>query len=77
VSTSQGEVQDPHITSQQARAIDSAIDQYNDAITDQVRAARQAGKDWYLLDVAGLLDRLAARRYIDEPPGPTGMVAAL
>jgi hypothetical protein len=59
--------QDPHITSQQARAIDSAIDQYNDAITDQVRAARQAGKDWYLLDVAGLLDRLAARRYIDDP----------
>jgi len=59
--------QDPHITSQQARAIDSAIDQYNDAIVEVVRAARTEGIDWYVFDVAGLLDRLAQRRYIDDP----------
>ncbi|MDQ3238822.1 MAG: hypothetical protein M3Q54_14995 [Actinomycetota bacterium] len=61
---------DPHITGPQARAIDSAIDQYNHAITEAVRAAREDEndpRDWYLFDVAGLLDRLAARRYIEDP----------
>ncbi len=58
---------DPHITGQQARAIDSAIDQYNDAITKAVETARNDGLDWYLFEMAGLLDRLAARRYIDDP----------
>jgi hypothetical protein len=58
--------QDPHLTSQEVRAIDSAIDQYNDAIVDVVSAARTAGVDWYVYDVAGLLDRLAQRRYIDD-----------
>lgn len=55
---------DPHISGKQARAIDSAIDQYNDAITEAVRAARIEGRDWLLFDVAGLLDRLASRRYL-------------
>lgn len=59
--------QDPHLTAAEARAVDTAIDQYNDAITAEVRQARQAGKDWYLLDTAALLDRLAQRRYIDDP----------
>jgi lysophospholipase L1-like esterase len=58
---------DPHITDRQARAIDSAIDQYNDSICHVVSDARQRGKDWYVLDVAGMLDRLAARRYVDSP----------
>jgi hypothetical protein len=49
------------------RAIDSAIDQYNGYITEVVRDARQERRDWYLFDVAGLLDRLAARRYIEDP----------
>jgi hypothetical protein len=57
---------DPHLTHQQARAIDAAIDMYNDHITERVRAARQAGRDWYLLDVAGLLDRMAYRRYVTD-----------
>jgi hypothetical protein len=57
----------PHITGQQARAIDSAIDQYNDAIAEVVRAGRNQGKDWYLFETAGLLDRLASRRYIEDP----------
>ncbi len=57
----------PHITGQEARAIDSAIDQYNDAIAAVVRNGRQQGKDWYLFETAGLLDRLACRRYIEDP----------
>ncbi|MEA2192298.1 MAG: hypothetical protein QOI73_2419 [Solirubrobacteraceae bacterium] len=56
----------PHLTADQARMIDAAIDRYNQAIEDAVRAARGAGRDWYLLDVCGHLDRLAARRYIDD-----------
>jgi hypothetical protein len=61
---------DPHLTADEARAVDCAIDQYNDAITDVVRKARgdqDQPRDWYLLDVAGILDRLAQRRYIDDP----------
>lgn len=58
---------DPCITEAQARAIDSAIDQYNWSIEEVVRDARRQGKDWLLLDTAGLLDRLAARRYIADP----------
>ena len=61
----------PHLTSQEARAIDSAIDQYNDAMADKVRNARKEGRDWLLIDVAGLLDRLAARRYgLDQTARP-------
>jgi hypothetical protein len=57
---------DPHITGQEARAVDSAIDQYNDAITQAVRDARNEGRDWLLFEAAGLLDRLASRRYIED-----------
>lgn len=57
---------DPNISENQARAIDAAIDQYNDAIVAEVRAARRAGRDWYVLELAGVLDRLAARRYRDD-----------
>jgi hypothetical protein len=58
---------DPFLTGNQARAIDSAIDMYNDSITTVVMTARQEGRDWLLLDTAGLLDRLAARRYLLDP----------
>ena len=58
---------DPNITEQEARAVDSAIDQYNDAIAKAVKEARQEGRDWYLFETAGLLDRLASRRYIEDP----------
>ena len=58
---------DPHLTHQQARAIDSAIDMYNDHIVERVRGARSDGMDWYLLDFAGVLDRLAYRRYVLDP----------
>ncbi|OUD00546.1 hypothetical protein [Streptomyces swartbergensis] len=40
---------------------------YNKAITDEVSSKRHAGRDWYLMDTAGLLDQLAAKRYIDDP----------
>lgn len=58
---------DPHITEQQARAIDSAVDAYNEHIENTVRMARAGGKDWYLWETCGLLDRLASRRYIEDP----------
>ncbi len=55
-----------HLTHQQARAIDSAIDQYNRTICDAVRAARTDGRDWYVFDLCGLLDGLAYRRFADD-----------
>jgi hypothetical protein len=68
ISDSKFEVgRDPSITGDEARAVDSAIDQYNDAITLVVADARRQGQDWYLLDIAGVLDRLASRRYLDSP----------
>ena len=56
-----------HLTHQQARAIDSAIDQFNGTIVEVVRHARAEGRDWYVLDLRGLLDGLAYRRYIKDP----------
>jgi hypothetical protein len=58
---------DPYLSGDQARAIDSVIDQYNDTIVDTVRAARRRGLDWYVLELAGMLDRLAYRRYLGHP----------
>jgi hypothetical protein len=56
--------EDRCISENQARAIDSAIDQYNEAITSAVHTARKEGLDWYVFDLCTLLDRLAARRYL-------------
>jgi lysophospholipase L1-like esterase len=60
-----------HITHQQARAIDSAIDQYNDTIQDHVRRARADGRDWHLADLCGILDGVAYRRYLADPAAAT------
>ncbi|BAU10663.1 hypothetical protein LEP3755_11490 [Leptolyngbya sp. NIES-3755] len=57
----------PHLTANEARAIDSAIDQYNDSIANAVREGRKQGRDWYLFEMVGLLDRLAARRFFNQP----------
>lgn len=59
---------DPHITGPEARAVDYAIDMYNEAITGMVREARSGSEPrrWFLLDIAGLMDRLASRRYIQD-----------
>jgi hypothetical protein len=59
--------EDKFLSTEEARAIDSAIDQYNDAIQAEVVASRNAGLDWYHLDLCGLLDRLANRRYYEQP----------
>ena len=58
---------DPHITEDEARAVDSAIDAYNRTIIDSVASAREDGLDWYLFDVGGFLDRLASKRYLADP----------
>jgi len=58
---------DPHLTAEEARAVDSAIDAYNATIIASVEAARREGLDWYLFDLGGLLDSLAIRRYIESP----------
>lgn len=64
-------VEDPHITATEARAVDCAIDMYNEGIEKLVRGARRGidgvAHDWYLLDLCGYQDRLASRRYIDDP----------
>jgi hypothetical protein len=58
---------DPHITGDDAWALDSAVDEYNDTIKQAVRQARADGLDWYLFDMCGLLDSLAFRRYLLDP----------
>jgi hypothetical protein len=58
---------DPCLTADEARAIDSAIDAYNETIIASVEDARRDGLDWYVFDLGGLLDRLATRRYIESP----------
>lgn len=55
-----------HLTHRQARALDSAVDQYNQAIAAVVADARRAGRDWLVFDLCGLLDRLAHRRYLAD-----------
>jgi hypothetical protein len=40
---------------------------YDDAIVERVRETRRDGLDWYVLDLAGFLDRLAYRRYVLDP----------
>ncbi|WP_344565699.1 hypothetical protein [Streptomyces axinellae] len=63
---------DPHITGAQAQSVDEAIDEYNDAMAEVVRSARRAGRDWYLLDTAGLLDRMASRRFAEDEQARPG-----
>jgi lysophospholipase L1-like esterase len=66
---------DKYLTGDDAWAIDSAIDDYNDTIKDQIRTARRDGLDWYLFDLCGLLDSLAYRRYLaDLTARPEGFV---
>jgi hypothetical protein len=57
----------PHLTANQVRAVDSAIDQYNEAIVETVRQARSGGLDWHVVEISGVLDRLALRRYVEHP----------
>jgi lysophospholipase L1-like esterase len=61
---------DPNFTGAEALAVDAAIDRYNDAIETMVRRAREEGRPWYLFDLAGLLDRLAHKRYFTGTVNP-------
>ena len=58
---------DPHVTGDQARAVDSAIDAYNATIIESVRQARRDGLNWFVFDLGGLLDSLASKRYLSDP----------
>jgi hypothetical protein len=55
------------------RVLDFAVDLYNDHICAQVgRLDEPRGQRWKVLDIAGVLDRLAYRRYlIDDEAQPT------
>src|SRR5207237_1227454 len=66
--------EDPAIKREDARAIDSAIDEYNEFIR-----ATAKSNDWRVLDLCKLLDDLAFRRTGGAPPYrfPRGLVAAL
>ena len=58
----------PSLSGDEARAIDAAIDQYNYAIKKMVHDARvDQHEDWLLVDLCGLLDRVAYRRYLASP----------
>jgi lysophospholipase L1-like esterase len=61
----------PCLTGDQLRVLDFAVDCYNDHIVSRVRDGRSRGKDWRVVDLAGLLDGLAYRRYlIDDEARP-------
>jgi hypothetical protein len=62
----------PRLTGEEARVIDSAIDQYNQAIIEEVSAARRLGLDWRVVDLGALFDSLASRRYIDDRAAQPG-----
>lgn len=56
---------DLHLTGKQAWAIDSIIDGYNRALEAAVTKARTDGLDWRIVDLCGVLDRLAYRRNVE------------
>jgi len=58
---------DAFLTGQECRWIDSAIDMYNEVIVAHARRARERGLDWRVFDLRALLDRLAYRRYFEDP----------
>lgn len=63
---------DECLSGEACRQIDSAIDAYNAHIVDEVVRARGDGLDWHLFDLCGLLDRLAYRRYLEDPSARPG-----
>jgi hypothetical protein len=59
--------EDTHLEADDARAVDSAIDAFNDTIVASVAAAREDGLDWRITEIGAGLDRLATRRYLEDP----------
>lgn len=61
----------PCLTGDDLRVLDFVVDRYNDYIVARVRQGRNEGKDWRILDLAGMLDGLAYRRFlVDEQARP-------
>ena len=60
-------LRDAHLTSDEARAIDSAVDAFNESIIASVARARADGLDWQVFKLGGLMERLAFRRYVESP----------
>jgi lysophospholipase L1-like esterase len=58
---------DKSLTADEARAVDSAIDAFNDTIVASVADAREHGLDWRITEIGAALDRLASRRYLEDP----------
>ncbi|WP_432493441.1 hypothetical protein [Kineococcus gypseus] len=56
-----------HLTAAQVRAVDHGVDMFNERIEQVVERGRRGGCDWYLFDLCTLLDRLASRRYVEDP----------
>ena len=67
---------DPHLTGKQIIEIDQTIAQYNRIISEQVEAhnkkRQQEGKEpnWFIVDLHWALERLAFRRYREDPSVP-------
>lgn len=59
------------LTGQQLRILDCAVDMYNEHIVSRVGSIK-SDKTWRVLDTAGMLDRMAYRRYVidDEATPP-------
>ncbi len=62
----------PHLTGEQARAIDQIIDAYNSIIRLAVAQRRQRGLAWHVVDICDALDRVAFRRYREAGLTPKG-----
>lgn len=64
----------PKLTREQARLIDTVIDEYNDAITKEANK-----RGWYVIDLCKVLDQLAYRRQQGHTSYyfPDGLVQAL
>ena len=70
-------IEDPHLTGQQVVHIDQTIAEYNRILHKglelhaQQRKARGKPMDWFVVDLNKTLERLAFRRYIEDPSVPT------
>jgi hypothetical protein len=63
---------EPHLSGEEAWAIDLIIDGYNLAIQQAVAQARTDGLDWRIVDMCAVLDRLAFRRNVELGARPDG-----
>ena len=74
------ESRDPHLTGEQVIRIDQVIARYREILKRRVREHNQARRrtglpeDWFVVDTHWALERIAYRRYIEDPsvPPPPG-----